>query len=268
MSTKDKIKNDLLEISRLTDFQDSDQVYKYSEFIKEKIKNIFGFNHRITEKDILFTRARIHREKKQLFSNKAELWYPQKVKNIGRANFIGKPVFYCSNDPGTAIFEINPGLGQFITTLEVKIKKSQINLMYLGFNSQNTSAFNQIPESDQGLHEFMEIIFREKVNEGQEYNYLKTAILAQAFLTEADGIAYPSVGSECRGWNVVFPIDFIDNHAQIKKAVVHKVIEKSDPSNLRIECVYKSTTLTKNNDFIWTEISDCKTHLIDEYIYH
>ena len=268
MSTKDKIKNDLLEISRLTDFQDPDQVYKYAEIIKEKIKNFFGFTHRIIEKDLLFTRARIHKEKKQLFSNKAELWYPQVVKNIGRANYIGKPVFYCSNDAGTAIFEINPELGEFITTLEVKIIKSEIKLMYLGFNSQNTPTFNQIPESDQGFHEFMEIIFREKVNEGQEYNYLKTAILAKAFLTEADGIVYPSVGSECRGWNVVFPTDFIDNHAQFKKAMVHKVIEKSDPNNLRIECNYKSTILTKDNDFIWTEISDCKTHLIDENIYH
>jgi hypothetical protein len=50
--------------------------------------------------------------------------------------------------------------------------------------------------------------------------------------------------------------------------MVHNLIEKSELNKFRIECLYKSTTFTKNDDFVWNEISDCKTHLIDENIYH
>jgi hypothetical protein len=72
-------------------------------------------------------------------------------------------------------------------------------LIYLSINAKNTPTFNQIPELDQVFHKFMEIIFLEKIDDEQEYNYFKTDVLDRAFVAQADGIVYSSVGSECRG---------------------------------------------------------------------
>lgn len=267
-SIKNNIREELIELVNSTNFNDPEQAYLYAIRIKEKMRDFTGFIHTIQHTNLIFSRARKHRRNNSVYLNTSDLWYPRIVKKCGRGNYINKPVFYCSNYPGTSMFEINPEVHEWITTMNVKIKKKKIDLLYFGINPLKTPDFENIPEVDKGIHEFMNIIFKEKVNSGEEYNYLKTAVIINFFLNSYDGVAYPSVGSNCKGWNVVFSTNFIDKNSVFQNARVHQVVEKNVNDGFKTKCLFKSDSLTQNGDFIWMKIQKCPTHTIDEEIYH
>lgn len=97
---------------------------------------------------------------------------------------------------------------------------------------------------------FLEEKFREIVPRGKEHNYFKTAHFTEAFLKNRDGLRYPSVGSNCKGWNVIFTKEFVDKYGKFKKAVVHEVIEKKSEYDITIKCNHIATHINQYGDFI------------------
>jgi len=60
-------------------------------------------------------------ESNEPFKNTKELWWPQpeRIKDIGRLNRIGEPIFYCSDSEETAIIEKQPSERDVLTVLEL-----------------------------------------------------------------------------------------------------------------------------------------------------
>jgi len=266
--SKEQIRDFWIDFSNKTDFRNPIFSYEYHKAIKDNLNQVSVFNHVIKEKEKFFTRARLHSSKRTLLPNISDLWYPpDEITNVGRGNFPNKSVFYCSNDPGTSVFEIRPKKNDWLTTIEVDIQKDSLDLLVLGINTETNSAYHRLPEFDKGINLFLEQKFREIVPHEKEFNYFKTAYFVEAFIKNKDGIMYPSVGSNCKGMNVIFTKKFIDNYAKFKKAVVHEVTEKNSEYDISVNCKYIATQINQFGDFIWETVSDCVGHQITENIY-
>lgn len=266
--SKEQVRDSWNLFSNGTDFKNPISSYRYHKAIIEDLGTLSSFHHIINQNDKYFTRARLHSSKRTLLPNRKDVWYPpDECVNVGRANFPNKSVFYCSNDPATTIFEIRPKKGDWFTTVEIEIKKDSLDLLILGMDSKKPKSFERLSEFEKGIIMFLEEKFREIIPKGKEYNYFKTAHFTELFLNGKDGIMYPSVGSNCKGWNVVFSKEFIDKYAVFKKAVVHEVIEKESEYSFFYMCRYIAEHYNQYGDFIWETETSCEGHKITDGIY-
>ena len=248
---KEQIRDLWVAFSNKTNFKNPISSYEYYKAINDHMKNFMGFNQVFKQEEKFFTRARLHNSKRTLLPNIMDVWYPpDEYVNVGRANLPNKSVFYCSNDPGTTIFEIRPQKGDWLTSIEIEIKKDELDLLMLGVNVLETPVFNKLSEFDKGIHMFLEEKFREIIPKWEEHNYFKTAYFTDAFLNFRDGIMYPSVGSNCIGWNVIFRKEFVDQYGVFKKAITHEIVEKNSEYDIIIKCNYKATQINQFGDFI------------------
>lgn len=266
--SKEQIRDFWIDFSNKTDFRNPILSYGYFKAIKDNLSKMTAFNQVIEQKEKYFTRARIHSSKRTLLPNISDVWYPpDEYVGVGRANFPNNSVFYCSNDPGTTVFEIRPKKGDWLTSIEVEVKKDKLDMLLLGVNTETIDAFKELSELDKGINMFLEEKFREVIQKGKEYNYFKTAYFTEAFIKNKDGIMYPSVGSNCKGWNVIFSKEFVDKYVSFKKAVVHEVIEKNSDYDISIQCKHIAEDSNEYGDFIWETVTNCKGHKISEKIY-
>lgn len=267
--TKEQIRDFWIDFSTNTDFKNPIFAYGYHQAIESNLKQGTSFNTVFKQKDKIFTRARLHNTRNTLFPNIQDLWYPpDNLVNVGRANFPNNSVFYCSNDPGTTIFELRPKKSQWLTSIDVNIQKEELDLLILGVDSKNTKSFNRLTEFEKGINMFFEHIFRLEISKGKEHEYFRTAFFVEALINNRDGIMYPSVGSNCKGWNVVFTKKFIDKFSRFNKAVVQEIISKESEYNMFVQCKYKATEINKFGDFVWERVANCEGHSITEEIYH
>ena len=116
----------LTEFVNHLDFRNSKHRFLYEQIILRVLgKNTLCFSQSLKDQNLEFTRVRKCCCKGSLFNNLSELIYPPaKHTKIGRANLEGEAVFYCSNDPGTSIFEVRPKLGDWIATSKFRNNKS------------------------------------------------------------------------------------------------------------------------------------------------
>lgn len=271
MSERKAITTELLNISNKYCFNNPEDAYNYQIDIIEIFGEFQGLISNLNQPNLTFTRARKNKESQILFNSKSEVWYPNSAKvnvKIGRANLPTFSKFYASNDAGTAIFEMRPKIGELITLIDVDIKKENLELLFLGVDCSKVPSSNLLSEKDKGIHDFLRLIFREIITENEYWNYTKTAMIAHLFINNADGIVYPSIGSNCKGWNVVFNPDFIDEYGVINKGRVVEIIDKKSDYDITILCKYESNKLDARNDFNWVNTRECGTHKITESIYH
>jgi hypothetical protein len=265
--SKEQIRDFWSGFAAVTDFRNPIFAYGYHKAIKDNLEGFTSFSKSINIEEKKFTRARIHNSPRTLFPNISDLWYPSpEFVNVGRCNFPNMPVFYCSNDPGTSVFELRPNIGDWLTTVDITIEKKVLELLVLGLDPSDPS-FTSLSESDKGINMYLSEKFREIIKKGEEYNYFKTAFFVDAFIKNKDGLIYPSVGSNCKGWNVVFTTDFIDKYAIFERALVHEVIGRESDYDVTIKCRYQATQYNQYEDLIWETITDCDSHKITESIY-
>src|SRR5436309_1657221 len=65
----------------------------------------------------------IFRARAGFWESVVDLWcpLPERVAKLGRANDIGKAVFYCSDSLETAVFEMRPRIGDLITVVRHEV---------------------------------------------------------------------------------------------------------------------------------------------------
>lgn len=266
--SKDGIRDFWLYYSSQVDFRNPVQTYGYVKGIQDNLKEMTATNIEVKREEAIFTRARIHNSKRTLFPSISDLKYPPKeFTNLGRANLPGKPLFYCSNDPGTTIYEVRPKVGDWITTFEIEITKDNLDLLILGADTLENEAFTNMTDLHLAINEFLEIKFREEVPQNKNHLYFQTAYFVNAYIDNKDGVMYPSVGSNCKGWNVVFKPEFFDRYAYFRKATVHEVIEIKNDYEIFIVCHYMAEKYNQYGDLYWERIHCEEGHIIDEHIY-
>jgi|GEM_PF-2741135 len=267
--SKDQIRDLWLFFTSKIDFRNPVQAYGYVKGIRDNLNEMMAIDYKVSESERTFTRARIHKSSRTLYPSISDLWYPPAIyTNIGRANLAGKPVFYCSDAPGTTIYEVRPNVGDWITTLEVTVEKDDLVLLPLGLINPEGKAFELMSDLDFAIHEFLELKFREAIPKGKEYLYFQTAYFVESFINNKDGVMYPSVGSHLKGWNIAFKPEFIDKYGVFRKATVHEVVEIKNQYEIFIKCHYAAEKLNQFGDFQWDRVDCKKGHLIDESIYH
>lgn len=165
-----------------------------------------------------FYRARLHNhlegklnEKEVLhkFNNETEFWnVPEKYAEIGRCNDKGESMFYCANDIVTAILEVKPKAGDFVTVSNFKnlFPKKEFKIQPIAVRSlSKITHLNKIllrnyvfNDKHLNVENFLDKLFCGK----DEKNYNLSVAISHLFFTdtltksktlETHGLIYPSI---------------------------------------------------------------------------
>lgn len=268
--SRSKAKKLLIEFSKSLDFSDKRAQFVYDQTMLRVIgKDTKAYRKPINLDDIILTRVRKNCSSGALFENIKDIWLPpESLTNLGRANIPNIPVFYCSDWPGTSIFEVKPNLEEWITTSNFNLKISQLECIVLGADPNILPGFNDLEPFLQGIHDYLREVFTEEINETNLNNYFKTAIICHHFIKDSMGLMYPSFASNLNGWNFVFSEKFANNHIIFSDSRTQRVVHYVDKMNFKIQCLFESNKITEDNDFIWNKISKCNGHFLTETIYN
>lgn len=170
-----------------------------------------------------FYRARKHNDVKgdckdeilMEFVNEKEFWNPP-ARNVkmGRCNGDGESMFYCSSDFLTAVLEVKPEIGDYITISNFSnlytenIPRFRINAIgktYLSkiHNLQNLFEDYKLNEDKIEIEDFLDKLFHQNVDDTETYKYKLSVALSHIFMTDGtdrkrsiiqtDGLLYPSI---------------------------------------------------------------------------
>ncbi len=267
-ATAQQVHDLLQKYSAGLDLRNASHATRYKNVLKELFRDINAFEKKIFESVTTLTRARKHKEPKTLFTNKSDLWYPpNKYAQINRANDYGEPVYYCSSDPGTTIFEVRPKkVGEWITTLDLDFQMQKIDLLAVGIELTDVHK-STLSEGEKGLHMFLRDKFTTKVDPEENYLYHLTIAFIDLYSGKKDGVTYPSVASNLKGYNMALKRNFIDKYGDFSMATVHEVTAIKSEYEMEVKCMYRAYELDEYEDFKWERVTDCDGHLIDESIY-
>ena len=198
------------------------------------------------------------------------------TENIGRCNFPYNPVFYCSNDPITALLEV-------VRNSDFKNKKYCISSWELvpskdkiAFQTFLQSEFNQINHfnllknslreelktnfkkiSEEQLDAFIEIL---KYLDNQflnDNNYSISASLAHQVLyakhnLRTDILMYPSIQTKTKGVNMAIHPNFVDNKMKIVRFYIVE-LTKYDNDNGKFTIERDKYGYVDKNVIMWSD---------------
>ncbi len=191
-----------------------------------------AFNGYITRSAIIGTngvfRAR-RNEGRELFEEAAELWYPPaELVGRGRFNATGESRFYASSEFHGAVFEMLPAPGDRLTVLVAGAidRESRLELAHVGLeralvDREITGTMGDGLRKDEGfsamlremgierrwlaLDDFLASIGTTAYPPVESADRYKLTVAAAKFLSHGDrfdGLIYPSVGIDLRGFNL------------------------------------------------------------------
>lgn len=260
----------LTEFVNILDFRNSEHRFLYEQAMARVFReNMVGFSKSFQNQTLEFARVRKCCCKGSLFNNLCELIYPpDNNAKIGRANLEGEAVFYCSNYPGTSIFEVRPKLGDWIATTTFKNNRSDMKSIVIGADVNSLEIYSELPSYIQGIHDFLKEIFIEEIESGNEHNYYKTASICKSFIGNTNSIMYPSVASNLKGWNYVFSTSEFISNFEFVESRIQEITEYRSPSEFKVKCVYIANSLDNFFDLKWERhLPECEGHNIDSMIY-
>lgn len=257
----------LTQFTSALDFtKDSDRA-KYVAMWKTHFRN-FNLHYKNPETHV-FTKARKHEglDVGKLFANKQQMLCapPDKAK-VSRCNLPGKPIFYCSPDPGTSVYEVRPKVGDWITTIELGFIAPTIKLLAIGMKEDITT-IGPFSEKDRAIHLFFRQMFKNPIGENDSYLYYITALFVDKVLSDEDGILYRSVGSNDLGLNVALRKEFVDFFHLFRSATTLEVISISPENEINLKCIHNANEIDYKGDFIWEEVHDYKIQTVNKGIY-
>ena len=195
---------------------------------------------------------------------------PPPTENIlvpGRANFPHQSVLYCSEVPGTCLFEIKPSAnGEFIGLLTFKIDRT-LKLISFGLESYKYANKVGFDEKDIAINNFFGEKFKESIPNNQEYKYYPTAIISNLFYpNNIDGIIFPSVATNLIGENIALKTSIIEELELIEDLRIVQVFDYKDPLNFKTRCVRSLKSIEKGK-LEWKSVN-CEGHHLTENIFH
>jgi len=224
-----------------------------------------------------------------VLDNIEQLSYPRSPEDnkIGRCNFFGKPVFYCSSDKGTPIFEIRPNLGNFIslTTFVPKEKDSfELTFPIIGVKQLLKSfsqrkihksitemiekEMNSLKPAILEIDNYFAELFVKSISEQNNYLYKITAAYFSHVNSCAvegrkmDSLLYPSVESEISGYNLAIETPFVDRELIAKNTEIF-YLESIDNSTYHLVPVCTAVRQDANGNIEWKKIKTDKRFLLN-----
>lgn len=270
-------------------YKDGDEVSEFVNEISNILLNEFGFM--ISPKRILKTNeflSNFFRVREfESFTNVdliREHSYPpiEKVK-ISRCNFPKFPVFYCSNNPLTALLEVVrnfQGVKNEYCISKWELIPSTENLIFENFlqvDLPTENKFNKIKDvALENISTPFEKSFNKKLSKDQEdgiIEYLRyldgsfindddyslSATLAHRTLYvdhdfRTDILMYPSVQTNLRGTNLAIQPNFVENNMKLTRLYILS-FESYDPLDGKIDLTFKKYGIVEKNIIKWKNIS-------------
>lgn len=196
-----------------------------------------------------------------------KLWYPKNAQDpyFNRLSHLGNPVLYSSDNARTAIYEIQPDVGDWITILYFNTKSPVVIMDYFIEDDNATQYFNDHVGGDY-FYKYLIKEFRRIVPKGKEYLYLPTMLLSK-FLKN-DCFIYSSVATKFAGLNFAFKPSFIDNNCTFTRARIIEILAVNlINEDYLIRCLFEST---ENDDgkIKFYKSDTCEGHWISKNITH
>ena len=205
---------------------------------------------------------------------------PKFIKKIGRCNAQNESIFYCSTDPYTALFEINPNANQEFTIIEFKLNKKFENLNVIGIYDLSQISYDlsnlfknhyKFKGADREyidklffIDDFLSNEFKRIIPMHESYFYKITLGITKYFLNDnkidepgiksanpSNGIVYPSVALAISGINLAIKPKYAYTCIKPDSIMKFKIIDKPDIHNYKIKRTHKSTKIKSNGDIIW-----------------
>jgi hypothetical protein len=260
--------NELWKLTKKNKYENKELLDLYFE----KSNLIPGFQYPIEPIDINkleFFRCRVIDEKKENINLITTFSYPPPAlcKENGRANIIGRPVFYCTDHPGVAIYESKPENGN-INYLSVWKTRFDREIKISPIISQNIPKSNiwsflafeiiklkekhkNISELLEPLYDFFNKVFLEETHPYQLSSWLSNYLLYENNIF--DSLLFESIESKSLHCNWAFHPNIVDKYFILDK--VYKFenftldVEKRTYSNPdKIPCEIGEIT---NENIVW-----------------
>lgn len=230
--------------------------------VAEKISSLGNYNRSIWPNLTLkgFYRARIHNRLEgvskdgnlKIFENENEFWNPpaECIKDFGRCNDIGESLLYCTNNWETAIAEVKPSGGKFLSMsiFELKDKNSGCRIAPIGIHYLskiddlvNANMFKDFDFQDRNkdfvkLDSFLDDLFHLDVKEDEKYKYkisiavtkcLMKSILTSKGIIAMDGVMYSSIVRDKKSFNIALRPIHVRTIYSLLQVQTFKVLEVS-----------------------------------------
>ncbi len=200
-----------------------------------------------------------------------DIWFPpvKHVREFGRANRPGAPLFYCCSDPNGAFREIGANIGNF-AVLATWVTTKRMILHDLGFSQQvldRAGSRRKLPEHHQHFNEQLDEKTRavrdfiaRSFTDPTSHNYQLTAAIAHVFLAGDDisGIMYPSVAKQANVDNLAIMPEFVQSCMKLEEALAVRVDQISTDGSIGGNIVARLKS-ADNGDLRWNFTGDSET---------
>jgi len=160
---------------------------------------------------------------------------PDKISKYGRFNDIGCPVFYAAADFHTALLEIRPGVGDFITVGRfVPTGSAEFRYMEVGVAGKLIQGVNYVSPLDHHStlkNEMVTVFVQDEltkvVPEGKESEYKISVAIGEILMQSRGGtLLYPSMIRYRKGINAAVRPDIFESSLLLTECRVFKITER------------------------------------------
>lgn len=193
------------------------------------------------------------------FTCESQFWNPPAdICKLGRCNDKNESMFYCTNNLTTAIVEVKPEIGEFVTVALFKPKKPEsyngARLSFVGINTlikinelQNFfgNGYDREAEEIELDDKYNELFHQEIKNGNSDLYKLSLAVTKSKMTTlfdpdqqvfyEMHGMLYSSIEHKRRHFNLVYRPDHIRLHYGIAELRTYKVVDKTEKETILVE---------------------------------
>lgn len=215
----------------------------------------------------------------------AEISYPKPeiVKRPGRANRVGKSMFYCSLGAFPVLSELRVKIGDLVTLSEWGLTEplwmhslgyhpEALAAMRAPISAQRARMVNPIPNEtrrNDRLRAKMSAAFTREVIEGEEYRYSETIAISELLLDGAGqiptagpgaprrertaGVVYPSIQMRALADNVAILPEFADSSLQVRRMHYIRVEAADHRAHSYAFLLLAVSTDFRGNKIAWLE---------------
>ena len=200
------------------------------------------------------------------------LWYPPRecVTRIGRANRVGESVLYVADGEGTAIFEVQPRVGDLVwvvraipregvvppTVFEIGVVEKA--RMGDGSPAARRPNLSQVLGGEDNvrknelLREFLVQEFTRLVRPGSEQDYRLSLAIAEFHRDgRVAGLWYPSIASGRGSTNAALRPEEADRYLRPQECWQVRIEEELDDRQFRVRRVIQSESIDESGTIRW-----------------
>jgi hypothetical protein len=204
------------------------------------------------------------------------------VNSIGRCNEINDPVFYCSDDPLTTMFEIQPNTGDEFSIMEFACPKmiEQLNVVCHSKLSRNNSSLGGLLQDhykiDYASRDYIAFVlqvdeliakeFETIIDETKRFKYNITIGIYRFYCENNEefsstqicgppsGLIYPSVAKNQIGVNFALNVIVYKRYISPDSAHKYRVIKKRSPFDFDIQKISVAYVITSQGKILWNNV--------------